>query len=354
MKTTASLIFCFLLVTVAYSKILLTEDFESATAGAGGLSTTTPGFFVIAAGNSVSNIFFPTTDPITGVVNTSPISSGKAGYIGGTSTNLTFTSGDEFFNVLVFQTDPTLPSRNIIGTSEAKRSLSVEFAISLGGGSTNQAFSFYLFDGLDESTPGTFQYHSFVTILGNNALTYRNNGREQTLQSTGITLVADRTYRLDMEADYDNATWSAWITDLTTSTTTQFVTNSSINTTGFTLSGWTTPETIDIDTLVFGDLSTGNLLQNTIFFDNYVATVGNQDGIEITDFVYDDSNDTVTIEWLSRPNKNYRVIYTNDLETGFTNTLAASVTSGGSVTSIGPIASPISNATKLFFQVEEL
>lgn len=73
----------------------------------------------------------------------------------------------------------------------------------------------------------------------------------------------------------------------------------------------------------------------------------------ISDFVFNESSDTFTFSWRSSVGKTYSLNYTEDLATGFNSAINDNIPSGGTTTTYGPVASPVPEAPKLFFQVIE-
>ncbi|MEM7791879.1 MAG: hypothetical protein AAF546_10800 [Verrucomicrobiota bacterium] len=329
-------------------EVILSIDFESVTPGPGALSDLSPSFTTFLTGDTIASGVDPATDPQQGVLATSLLGTGPAGYVGGPNTNVQFNAGLGSFFLLTFPGSPSDTAVYLKGSAQSQRVISIDFAIER---STNtQGYAFHLFDAQGEATP-QFQYHSYIYILSNNAIYYQDNLSEAFTDS-GLSITPNTPYRLTYYVDYDCAKWTAYLTNLNDDSLIPIVSDRELDYNAFTLSGWTTAQSLDIRTYTQNfDLTQPGVFGDRMVFDNYVAAIQAKDSVEITAFNYDSSNGTVTLSWDSETGATYSIRYTEDLTENFDGNLVCAINSGGTTTTYGPIASPIPNATKLFFQV---
>jgi len=267
-----------LVTTSAVAQPVLTSiDFENYTAGAGTLATNPspgePGF------SSYVYPWFPLNgtvgDPIQGIVAQSPLGTGQAAYLGGDGTALSNLPEQKTrFNLTVFSGAFDEVPANLIGTARSHRKIAVDFLIERHDGTNQQSLAFYVYDAKKAPSPSGF--HSYVRINADNTVSIADNdtvliGNGYTFIPTGVTLQPGVGYRLELFVNYDAATWSARIAALDGSATYVVATDRAINTGGFTLSGWTTPGTVDIE--MGGAISVSDhALADRFYLDNLKIT----------------------------------------------------------------------------------
>ena len=249
---------------------LVTTDisFSGFPVGPGALS---PGFSAFNYGTAL--VTSGTNDPIAGVVASSVIGTGAAGYIGGAGTNstLTPTSGD--FGEEIF---PGLDNGNVVYLTSSANPM-VEFDIDLSidwsGSANQQSFDFEVYDALS-GTPGSgFGYHSTVYFYQGGEVYVQDNENSDYVD-TGILTASNHVYHLKTTVNYQTATWSANLTDVTDSQSYTLASGRSINGSGYTLSGWTSlgDGWVDIDSYSSTASSSNQGFPDRMVFDNYEVT----------------------------------------------------------------------------------
>lgn len=252
----------------------VTTDFESQVVGAGNLVTDpfteVTSYSFGALSGSVAG------DPIQGILASSPIGTGQAGYFGGDSTNFSLPETYGFFGTVIFSGFGTNNNIERIDAGTPLRTTTVDFVVQRNGGTNDQAFTFYGYDAVDFDNVGTDEFMAYVSIRPDNSIQIADNrialaAAGFSYTDTGISIQEDVPYRLTVQIDYEGATWSATIDALDDSESFTVATDRSINTDGYTLSAWTTETTIDIE--MGGGLSATNKgLADRLIFDNLNST----------------------------------------------------------------------------------
>ena len=255
-----------------------TTDFETFATGSGRLVTEpfsgVSGFAFLT--NSNVSIGTPISDPIQGILASSPIGTGKAAYLGGSGTNLNLPASASYLNVPVFPGHPTdIPTQRI--TSDAPlRTVTADFIVQRNAGTNNQSYFFYIFDASDSSNPNTAGYHSYVRIAPDNSIQIADNSTAlaaagYVYTSTGNQITPGVPYRLTVSIDYTGATWSASIAALNGPAFITIATDRAINTGGYVLSGWTTDTTVGVVLEAVASASNKDFADRLIF-DNLTTT----------------------------------------------------------------------------------
>lgn len=250
------------------------SDFEGLTVGAGNLVTDpfsgVSGFAFGATNQS------PVGDPIQGVLATSALDSGQAGYLGGAGTLLTLPEINAYFGILAFPGHPSDVPTQRLTSGEPLRTVSTDFVLERNAGTNSQAFTFFIYDAVDLANGNTFGYHSYISIQPDNTIWIADN--RNALQNasfiftpTGKKIKSGVPYKLTYTIDYDAATWSAVITSLDGLEKITVAKDRFINTEGYVLSGWTTQTTLDIE--MGSIVSNSNRgLADRLIFDNITTT----------------------------------------------------------------------------------
>jgi hypothetical protein len=265
-------------ISTASAQIIKTVDFESLPTGSGELVTLAPDSPFSAFGFHFGYTTFTgtattvlTDDPINGVVASSVINTGKAGYLGGAGTAQTLPAETGSYSYLTF---PEAFDAVPVQAAGTQRTVSLDFALERNAGTNQQAFSFFLFDAKDANDSVTYSYHSLVRINADNTVSIANNdaglGFFSETTTTSVTLLEDTAYHLEIVVDYVTATWSAEISEKYGTEIYSVVDGVSINDGGYTLSGWTSAGSLDIQ-LEAGDSSEANKsFQDRLLMDNIV------------------------------------------------------------------------------------
>ncbi len=222
-------------------------NFEDYTSGAGQLVTNPFSGFTGYTYSSSVTLGGIAGDPIQGILATSALGTGQAAYFGGAGTNLPLPVSDTFFSATVYSGPSTEIPANLIGSATPVRTVSVDFLIQRNGGDNQQALAFYFYDAVDASDDNTFAFHSFVRVNPDNTVSIADNNYNYFTPSTPVTLLPGVGYRLVLSVNYNSATWSATINAIDGSASYTVADHRSINVNGYTLSGWTTVDTVDIE-----------------------------------------------------------------------------------------------------------
>lgn len=225
-------------VARAQATILTQVDFEGIPIGGGTLTGGSPAPFTsFVFGGATPSPGSIVGDNLQGVVASG---GGRAGYIGGAGTGLTFSATGNLI-AGVFPGLASAPVTNFRGTNQAVHTLSLDFSVSRVSSANQQSFSIYYFDALDSNDTNTSAFHSFVNIAANNRVyvqDYFFNNVGSPWIDTSFDVISGRTYQLTISVNYDASTWSSSIRDSTNNQTTILATNRSTNGGGYSLSGW--------------------------------------------------------------------------------------------------------------------
>ena len=252
--------------------LIAQQGFETLPTGAGKLVTdpfsgfTGYSFINVAPNFSLGPI---TADPIQGIVATSPLGTGQAGYLGGAGTNLVPPASNTFFSATVFGGRSDEVPVNIIGSATPVRRISADFVLDRRSGTNSQTLAFYLYDARDLADPATSSFHSQVLIGANNVVSIADH--DFAYAATSTTLSNNVPYRVTIMVNYNTATWSALIAKIDGTATHTLATDRPINTNGFVLSGWTTPGTFDVEMGMVAS-ATNKALLDRFIFDNLVVS----------------------------------------------------------------------------------
>lgn len=247
-------------------------SFDTFTPGAGQLiadpSRGLTGFIFSPTGSSMVN------NPLQGILATSPLGTGPAGYLGGggDGSTLTLPAENTFVGLLFFPGAVTDAAANRITSGAPIRTASVDFLVDRNGGTNSQSFAFYIFDARDAANGDTYGYHSYVKIESNNSVAIADNSTALAAASyaytpTGFNLAEDTRYRLTLTVNYTAATWSATIATIDGSASYAIAVNRSINTAGYVLSGWAPAGTLDVEMVGLASAS-NRAFADRLVFDN--------------------------------------------------------------------------------------
>jgi hypothetical protein len=219
---------------------LQTINFESLTPGPGNLTPTFSTFAYGPASVNGGSGTFISNDPIEGVVASSVLGTGQAGYLGGDGTGVTLNSSGSpsSLGVELFygsSANNATTTVQMIGSATSLATFSLDFAVHRVSSANQQTFFFNYYDGQNAVGSG-FATHSDVSIGSNNEVYIQDNQNSPYID-TGLAITSDTAYHLAISVDYDTATWSASMT--TGATTYDLASNRAINGFGYTLSGYT-------------------------------------------------------------------------------------------------------------------
>jgi len=248
-------------LAVAASTGLVYTDIDFSTFPVGA-STLQPGFTVTAYG--LTFIALGASDPLFGVVGSSVLGSGPAGYIGGAGTTSFFGADATIQTALPGDIDLRLfpgsdPENTVTLTAAGNPVIQfdIDFAVSRNGSTNQQSFGFFIYDASHERIPNfissnavganpgvetgnaVLDHHSIVNIDPTNEV-YIQDNTSATAIDTGVSLTSGGAYHLQTSVDYATAVWSATLTNSSTNQVVSLASNRSINVSGYTLSGLTT------------------------------------------------------------------------------------------------------------------
>jgi hypothetical protein len=243
-------------------------NLESLSTGAGALA---PWFDVATYGSAL--VSSGTNDPISGVLATSAIGTGKAGYIGGAGTNSTLTPSSGIFAVSMFPGFSSESVENLTSSANPVVRFDVDVSIARNAGTNSQNFYFTVYDALGSVPSNNFAYHSEVEF-GPDSHIYIQDNQQSSYIDTGVTVASGDVCHVTLTVNYQAATWSAVVTDVTTGVTSPVATNRAINGSGYTVSGWTAISDgwVNIGCYAPAASSTNNGFADRMVFDNYVVT----------------------------------------------------------------------------------
>jgi hypothetical protein len=244
-------------------------NFESFPAGPGTLE---PEFYGYQYGSA--SISGGSLDPISGVLATSTLGTGKAGYIGGAGTDSTLTTAAGDFGVEVWPGSNSGTILNMTNSGYTSVQFDIDLAVALNSGTNGQSFDFDVYDA-GNSSGNAFQLHSAVIIDGNSGEITIQDNQNSSYVDTGVAIASGDKCHLTIVVNYQTATWSAKLQDLTSSHTYTLASGRPIDVSGFTLSGWTSLSQgwVDIDMYASTASSTNEGFADRIVFDNYTVTV---------------------------------------------------------------------------------
>jgi PEP-CTERM motif len=246
--------------------VFQTTDFESFTTGAGNL---TPAFTTLAFGPSSLSSPIVSNDPIQGVVSSSVIGTGKAGYLGGGGTAIDLDASPGILAAEIFNGTPAANAFSTVqlaGSVTPVISFALDFAIHRVSPDNIQSFSINYYDAQFADGSG-FATHSKFEIDASNEVFIQDNQNSGFID-TGLSLASDRAYHLALTVDYNSAHWSALLSDA--SHNYLLASNRAINVSGYTLSGFTTPTNAIANINLLADsVDAGNsALNDRLVFDN--------------------------------------------------------------------------------------
>lgn len=246
--------------TALSQTILRSVDFEDYATGPGELEGPYNGVaFFSVAGNAF-------TDPFQGVVDSSPIGTGKAGYLGGPS----LASGSPFFNFLHFPGNFQDPFYIASGTSRALVSKTIDFAIVRNASSISSSHTFYSVSATLANGEG-FASHALVSISSDNRIEIRNNWNQMPFDS-GVSVTPGTAYTLSFSLDYNQLVWSASLRDKATDELFILANERPLESDGFTIGDYTKVEELNSEIFaLFYDVETSQVL-DVLFIDNFTAT----------------------------------------------------------------------------------
>jgi sugar lactone lactonase YvrE len=241
--------------------------FEAFSAGVGTLS---PGFVVSEFGSAFSSL--GANDPISGVLATSSIGAGQAGYIGGAGTTSTLTAAAGTFAVSLFPGYGGESSVNVTNSGNPIVQFDVDLSIARNGGTNQQSFEFKIYDALSPVPSDSFAYHSIVDFDPSGHVYVQDNQDSAPIDS-GVTINSNDVCHLTISVNYSTATWSASLDDVTSGQISALAANRAINVSGYTLSGWTSIADgwANIGCYAVTASSTNNGFADRMVFDNYVV-----------------------------------------------------------------------------------
>jgi len=240
--------------------VLRTVDFENYTTGPGELEGPYNGVLLFnIAGNAL-------TDPVQGVVNTSPIGTGKAGYIGGPS----LATGNSFLNFVYFPGS----FADAFNLTAAEPNLliqkSFDFAIERGLGGASSTYFFYSVSATSAAGAG-FSSHARVLLLPDNTLQISDNPNQSYID-TGVSISPGTAYNLSFTLDYELLIWSATLLDLGSSNAVNLADGRPIESIGYNLGNYTKSAELNTELVALPYDVALSQLSDVLFIDNYNST----------------------------------------------------------------------------------
>jgi hypothetical protein len=243
-------------------------DFESFSPGGGMLA---PWFLTSEFGSAL--VAVGSNDPITGVLPSSALGTGKAGYIGGVATNSTLTVGSGTFAVSMFPGFVSATAVYLTASSDPVVRLDVDVSITRNSGNNLQAFNFEIYDALSATPGSNFAVHSEVIFDPSGHVLVQDNQNAAPIDS-GVTISSNENFHLAISVNYQTASWSATITNLNGGAVSVLASNRAINGSGYALSGWTSIAdgwaSIGCNAAVASAANNG--FADRMVFDNYIVT----------------------------------------------------------------------------------
>jgi hypothetical protein len=257
----------------ARAQTLTAIDFESLPLGAGHL--TDGGVFSSYAfsggGTLAPSAFDLVGDKLQGVTTSG---GSQVGYLGGAGTDLTFT-GSGPLGVGLFPGSSSVALTNY-RSSQSVVTLALDFSVQRASPANQQNFSIYFYDAQDAADANTFAYHSYINIGTDNHVyvqDYYFNNVSSAWIDTGVVINSGDKYHATISVDYNAATWSASLSNLTAPATYVLATNRSTNGGAYTLSGWSDVDGgIDISMWANTVSDANKAFADRLTFDNLTIT----------------------------------------------------------------------------------